>query len=61
MRLEVIKTKLENILKDYDLTISSIKPKREFGEKILEILLKLVIIFTLFAYNPYLNNKSLEL
>lgn len=40
MRLEVIKTKLENILKDYDLTISSIKPKREFGEKILEILLK---------------------
>lgn len=40
MRLEVIKTKLSEIIKADNLTIYSIKPKKEFGEKILEILLK---------------------
>lgn len=40
MRIDVIKTKLLEILKDYNLEIYSIKPKREFNEKILEILLK---------------------
>lgn len=40
MRLEVIKSKLSAILDDYQVTIYSLKTKREFGENILEILLK---------------------
>lgn len=40
MRVESIKAKLEQVLKDYELRIFSVKTKREFGEKILEILLK---------------------
>lgn len=40
MRIEVVKQKLEDILTSYPLEISSVKTKKEFGEKILEILLK---------------------
>jgi len=40
MRIKVIESKLKDIIKDYDLNIYSIKPKREYNEKILEILLK---------------------
>jgi len=39
VKIEVIKEKLNMVLTDYKLKIYSIKPKREFGEKILEILL----------------------
>lgn len=40
MRVEIIKEKLNKILENYPIEIYSIKTKREFGEKILEILLK---------------------
>lgn len=40
MRINVIENKLKDILKEYNLEIYSIKTKREFNEKILEILLK---------------------
>lgn len=40
MRINIIEQKLTNILKDYEFKIFSIKTKREFGENILEILLK---------------------
>lgn len=40
MRINIIEAKLKEIIKEYDLNIYSIKPKREFNEKILEILLK---------------------
>lgn len=40
MRIESIKNKLEAILENYNIEIYSVKTKREFGEKILEILLK---------------------
>ncbi|HKL95507.1 MAG TPA: hypothetical protein VJ845_03675 [Haploplasma sp.] len=40
MRVSVIEEKLNNILENYDVVIYSVKTKREFGEKILEILLK---------------------
>lgn len=40
MRIDVIESKLNSILNDYNVEIFSVKTKREFGEKILEILLK---------------------
>jgi|GEM_PF-581198 len=40
IKIENIKKKLEIILGNYDILIYSINKKREFGEKILEILLK---------------------
>ncbi|VEU80500.1 ribosome assembly cofactor RimP [Haploplasma axanthum] len=40
MKIESIKDKLNKILEDYEFTIYSVKTKKEFGEKILEILLK---------------------
>lgn len=40
MRVEKVREKLENILESYDVLVYSVKTKREFGEKILEILLK---------------------
>lgn len=40
MRINVIEEKLKEILKDYPFEVFSVKTKKEFGEKILEILLK---------------------
>lgn len=40
MKIENIKTKLEEVLSNYEIVIYSIKTKFEFGEHILEILLK---------------------
>mgnify|MGYP001415165410 CR=1 FL=1 len=40
MKIESIKDKLNKIIEDYEFTIYSVKTKKEFGEKILEILLK---------------------
>lgn len=40
MRIEIIKEKLDEILESYPIEIFSVKTKREFGEKFLEILLK---------------------
>lgn len=39
MNLEHLKEKLNQILKTYDLQVYSIRTKREFGEKIVEILI----------------------
>lgn len=39
MNLELLKDKLNQILKSYDLNVYSVRTKREFGEKIVEILI----------------------